>query len=225
MANAMLVHGLWRTPVCMLSLGRRLKTAGHGARQFAYISVAESYERIVGRLAAQLSQLGAEGPYAAIGYSLGGVLLRAAIARVEGPPPVHLVMLGTPNRVPLLARRLSSFGAFHVALGESGSKLSQEAFYADLPVPAIPYTIIAGTRGPVGRLSPFVNEPNDGLVAVGETRVRDDDVPILVPVTHAFLPNARIVQTTVAEVLARAFSDAAPRHPLAAQVTSPAPRA
>lgn len=208
MANVMLVHGLWRTPVCMLSLGRRLNGSGHVARQFAYISVAESYERIVARLASTLSQLAARGPYAAIGYSLGGVLLRAAIPRVSGPPPVHLVMLGTPNRVPLLARRLSTFSAFHLAVGESGSNLSQDAFYAQLPTPEIPYTIIAGTRGPVGRLSPFLEEPNDGLVAVRETRIRDEDVPILVPVTHAFLPNARVVQSTVADVLAQAFAAA-----------------
>lgn len=216
MANVLLAHGLWRTPICMLSLGRRLKAEGHVARQFAYVSVAEPHERIVTRLAAQLSALAATGPYAVIGYSLGGVLLRAALARVSGPQPAHFVMLGTPNRVPLLARRLSTFAAFHLTMGESGSNLSREQFYAALPRPRCPYTIIAGTRGPVGRLSPFLDEPNDGIVAVEETRIADDDVPVLLPVNHAFLPSARIVQQLVVDVLARAFASA----PVAAVATA-----
>ena len=206
--QALLVHGLWRTPICMLGLGRRLRADGVEVRQFAYVSVAESYERIVQRLAAQLAPLAALPPYAVVGYSLGGILLRAALARVEGTPPVHLVMLGTPNRAPLLARRLAVYAPFDWALGESGSKLAQEAFFRDLPLPGCPYTIIAGTRGPRGRLSPFHDAVNDGIVAVDETRIHPDDPVTMVPVTHAFLPNASAVKAEVSRVLARAFADA-----------------
>lgn len=203
--QVLLVHGLWRTPICMLSLGRRLRAEGHQARQFAYFSVAESYGRIVNRLAAQLARIAARGPYAVVGYSLGGVLLRAALARLDEPQPVHFVMLGTPNRAPLLARRLAVFAPFSWAVGESGSKLAQETFFAALPLPRCPYSIISGTRGPVGRLSPFLFEPNDGIVAVSETRVHDDDSVLEVAVTHAFLPNAGTVQKLVTETLAHAF--------------------
>lgn len=221
MTNVLLVHGLWRTPICMLSLGRRLKREGLGARQFAYVSVAESYERIVARLASQLTRLAEAGPYAVVGYSLGGVLLRAALARLDAPQPVHFVMLGTPNRAPLLARRLSGFAAFHFAMGESGSKLSQEAFYAGLPVPRGAYTIIAGTQGPIGRLSPFGMERNDGIVAVNETRILDDDPLIEVPVNHAFLPSARIVQHRVATIITQASAAASQALPQVTGITPP----
>lgn len=207
----LLVHGLWRTPVCMLGLGRRLRAEGLPARQFAYMTVAQSYDRIVLRLVSQLTAIAATGPYAVVGYSLGGVLLRAALDLVEGPQPVHVVMMGTPNRAPLLARRLAGFAPFRWAVGEGGSKLAQEEFFRELPVPRCPYTIIAGTRGPTGRLSPFLAEPNDGIVAVGETRVRDDDQVVEVPVTHAFLPNASAVQAIVAERILGAVHPAAAR--------------
>lgn len=203
------MHGLWRTPICMLGLGRRLRAEGHDARQFAYVSFAETYDRIVQRLARQLGHAAAQGPYAVVGYSLGGVLLREALARLEGPQPAHFVMLGTPNRAPLLARRLAGFAPFHWWVGESGSKLAQEQFFRELPLPRCPYTIIAGTRGPRGRLSPFATSPNDGIVAVEETRLHDGEPVVEVPVTHAFLPNAAIVQGIVVEALARAFSPAA----------------
>ncbi len=204
----LLVHGLWRTPICMLGLGRRLRADGHAVRQFAYLTIAESYDRIVTRLAAQLTSMAAAGPYAVVGYSLGGVLLRDALSRIDGPQPVHFVMMGTPNRAPLLARRLAVFAPFNWAVGEGGSKLSQEEFFRDLPRPCCPYTLIAGTRGPVGRLSPFLDAANDGIVAVDETRVCDDDPVIEVPVTHAFLPNASAVQSVVAERVARALDSA-----------------
>lgn len=203
--QVLLVHGLWRTPICMLGLGRRLRGEGHAARQFAYLTIAESYDRIVTRLAGQLSRMAADGPYAVVGYSLGGVLLRAALDRVDGPQPVHFVMMGTPNRAPLLARRLAVFAPFKWAVGESGSKLAQDEFFRALPVPRCPYTLIAGTRGPVGRLSPFLASANDGIVAVEETRVRDDDLVVEVPVTHAFLPNASAVQVIVADRIAHAL--------------------
>lgn len=206
--QVLLVHGLWRTPICMLGLGRRLAAEGHVTRQFAYLTVAESWDRIVSRLVLQMTQMAARGPYAVVGYSLGGVLLRAALARVDGPQPVHFVMIGTPNRPPLLARRLAGFAPFHWAVGEGGSKLAQEAFYRHLPVPHCPYSLIAGTRGPVGRLSPFLYEANDGIVAVRETRITDDDRVREVPVTHAFLPNAAVVQSLVVETLADAFAPA-----------------
>lgn len=210
MTKVLLVHGLWRTPICMLSLGRRLKREGFAARQFAYVSVAESYERIVLRLTGQLARLASEGPYAVIGYSLGGVLLRAALDRLDCPLPLHFVMIGTPNQPPLLARRLGTFSAFHLAMGESGSKLSQEAFYRDLPLPRVPYTIIAGVRGPVGRLSPFGDDANDGIVALREARISDEDSIVTVPASHAFLPSAGVVQATVVDVLAAAVAASSP---------------
>lgn len=207
-SHVLLAHGLWRTPICMLSLGRRLRAEGHRSHQFAYVTVAEPYERIVTRLVASLESLGRRGPYAVIGYSLGGVLLRAALARVTGTMPVHFVMIGTPNRPPLLARRVGAYAPFHWAVGESGSKLAQEAYYRALPAPTVPYTIVAGTRGPRGRLSPFGEALNDGIVALEETRIRDDDPVVEVPVTHAFLPNAALVQEIVSGVLRDAFARA-----------------
>jgi hypothetical protein len=201
----LLVHGLWRTPLSLLSLRRRLNAWGHHPELFAYAAVAQRYERIVERLVRRLERLAAgEMPYAAIGHSLGGVLLRSAIPRVQGRPPEHLVMLGTPNRPPRLARRLGAHWAYHRLMGESGTNLAREDFYAALPTPEVPYTIVAGTRGLRGSWSPFHGEPNDGLVAVSETRIRQDDVVVQLPVTHTFMMNNRDLQAVIGRTLAAA---------------------
>jgi hypothetical protein len=198
----LLVHGLWRTPLSFLSLVHSLRAWGHRPEQFGYAAVAERYDGIVDRLARRLDGLASDGePYAVIGHSLGGVLLRSALPRLAAPLPEHLVMLGTPNRPPRLARRLGVRWVYRHLTGECGVNLSNEAFYASLPPPLVPYTVVAGTAGPRGRWSPFGDEPNDGIVAVSETPVRDDDVVALRPVTHTFMMNDRGVQAVIAGAL------------------------
>ena len=200
--HVLLVHGLWRTPLSWRGLARHLRDAGYATELFGYVAVTQAYEAIVARLAQRVTELARREAYAVVGYSLGGVLLRAALPLVDGPAPRHMVMLGTPNRPPRLACRLSSLAPYRWLTGQCGSNLAAATFYAGLPVPAVPYTIIAGTKGPRGRWSPFGDEPNDGIVAVSETRVEDDDPVILLPVTHAFMLNDPAVQREVMRVLA-----------------------
>src|SRR5690606_9903173 len=104
--DVLLVHGLGRTSGSMRRLGRDLRRAGHRPHYFTYFAWAESCARIVARLHARLSPFRAgTAPYSVIGHSLGGVLLRAALAEGTGRPPALLVLLGTPCRSPRMAQR------------------------------------------------------------------------------------------------------------------------
>ena len=199
--NLLLVHGLWRTPLSFFLLIRRLRGWGYATEQFGYAAVAQGYDAIVSRLIQRLERLARSGPYAVIGHSLGGVLLRSALAHMSGPLPQHLIMLGTPNRSPRLAQVLGVHPVYRRIMGECGVNLSSPLFYAGLPVPKVPYTIIAGTAGPRGRWSPFGDEPNDGLVAVSETRICDDDPVVILPVTHTFMMNSSGVHEVVRRTL------------------------
>jgi hypothetical protein len=200
--NLLLVHGLWRTPLSLLLLVRRLHGWGYHTELFGYVAVAQGYDAIVSRLTLRLERMASAGPYAVIGHSLGGVLLRSALSQMDGPQPQHLIMLGTPNRPPRLARVLGVRWVYRRIMGECGVNLSSPLFYASLPIPQVPYTIVAGTAGPRGRWSPFGDEPNDGIVAVRETPVREDDPLVLLPVTHTFMMN----NAEVHEVIRRALT-------------------
>jgi hypothetical protein len=209
--DVLLVHGLWRTPLSLFGMARRLRDWGYRTEHFGYAAVAERYEAIVARLVRRLERLSARGPYVVIGHSLGGVLLRSALARITGPAPFHFVMLGTPNHRPRVARMLGVIWVYGPLMGQSGINLSSAVFYAGLPVPTVPYTIIAGTAGPRGRWSPFKEEENDGLVAVSETRLRDEDHLVLLPVTHTFMMNNYQVQAAVRVALDRAAENGVTR--------------
>jgi hypothetical protein len=65
----------------------------------------------------------------------------------------------------------------------------------------VPYTIVAGTAGPRGRWSPFGDEPNDGIVAVSETPILDEDPVVRLPVTHTFMMNNAEVQAVIRRAL------------------------
>lgn len=207
--DVLLVHGLGRTGGSMLRLGRDLVQAGHRPHYFTYFAWAEPYERVVERLKRRLAPF-REGraPYAVIGHSFGGVLLRDALAGEGGQPPVLLVMLGTPNRSPRMAQRAWRAGPFRWAARDCGRRLAGDDLFARLPDPDYPYLVIAGTRGLYGRWSPFGREPNDGLVAVSEARLGAPDRLVQVRVAHTFMMNHPEVRRHVREALAGAASEA-----------------
>ena len=194
----LLVHGMGRTPLSMWRLARSLRAAGLEPHQFAYATAWQPVDRIVARLATRLKEL-SRNDYIVVGHSLGGVLLRAAIAQL-GPDvrrPRRLIMLGSPNRSPRLARRFARAWWYRLMNGDAGRLLADEARMARLPAASVPSTVIAGTRGINGRWSPFGGEPNDGLVAVIETQLDGMDAWITVPARHPFIMNHREVRELV----------------------------
>jgi pimeloyl-ACP methyl ester carboxylesterase len=208
--RVLLVHGLGRTPASLWGLSRALREAGHEPGFVGYVAAVERFEVIRSRVRRRLLAAAASGPpYAAIGHSLGGLLVRAALADWPDalPLPSRLIMLGTPNQSPRLARRLQRFWPYRLAMGEAGQLLARPAFFAELPELRVPGTLVAGVRGVGGRWSPFGEEPNDGIVALSETRPSEGVPVVEVPAAHAFLMNHPAVRRLVTEALRAAVDD------------------
>ncbi len=203
--HVLVVHGLARTRLSFAYLSRDLKRAGHSVTSLGYVAATERFGTVCHRVRDRLARLAEAGaPYAAVGHSLGGLILRIALGSHPPivPPPRLLVMIGTPNRVPRRATRVRQFWPYRVLGGEAGQLLADPAFFARLPPITAPYRIIAGTAGRRGHRSPFGAEPNDGTVSVGETRASPADSPIVVPVHHTFMLNDREVRRVVVDLLA-----------------------
>jgi hypothetical protein len=80
-------------------------------------------------------------------------------------------MLGTPNHVPRLAHRFHRWWPYRLVNGQCGQLLAEPSFFAQLPRPTVPTTVIAGTKSWPRPLSLFGGVPNDGVVAVEEARL------------------------------------------------------
>jgi hypothetical protein len=205
--RVLLVHGLGRTPLSLARLGRDLRHAGHAAELIGYIAALEPFAAIRTRVRQRLERAARMGePYAAVGHSLGGLLLRAALT--EWPKdlalPRHVVMLGTPTQPPRLARRWRRLWPYRIFNGECGQLLARPEFFAALAPVAVPCTVVAGTRGWRGRWSPFGSDLNDGILAVAEARLRAGARVVELPVAHTFMMNDRRVRALVREVLTQA---------------------
>jgi hypothetical protein len=74
----------------------------------------------------------------------------------------------------------------------------------------VPYTLIAGTRSAFHSRLAFGDEPNDGIVAVSETRIRDADQPLTFPAIHSFIMDDRAVQRAVIAAMMTAHPDLSP---------------
>ena len=193
----LLIHGLSRTPLSLLGLEWYLQQIGWTTEQFGYMAFAETFDHIVERLRVRLQAVATQGSYGIVAHSLGGLLTRAALGLGSIEWPKHIVMLGTPNQLPRLALHAWRLPPFRWWTGQCGLNLTNPTFFASLPEIKSSYTIVAGTGGPRGFWSPFGNELNDGIVALSETRLSDQDHIVQLPVMHTFMMNNSSVQKAV----------------------------
>lgn len=199
--QVLLIHGLARTSLSLLALAWHIRAAGYATQHFSYLALTESFDQIVQRLQQRLRQLANQGTYSIVTHSLGGILVRAALGDETLTPPMQTVMLGPPNHPPRLAPLAWQLPPFRWLTGQCGFNLSSVEFYKNLPGLRSPYTIIAGTGGPTGALSPFGDDINDGIVALSETRLAATDNILEVPVWHTFMMNHVKVQRLTIKAL------------------------
>jgi len=200
--NVLLVHGLGRTSLSLRRLGRDLADAGHRPEYFGYRPWAESYAAMRNRLAVRLVMLSEQGPYALIGHSLGGLLLRDALCHAGGRMPELLVLLAAPAAPPRAARLAWRLPPFRWFARDAGRELVEWAAPGEIPDPRYRCLVIAGTRGPGGRWTPFRGEANDGILAVSETAIGSAARLATVRATHTFIMNHPDTRAIIREALA-----------------------
>ena len=185
--TVILLHGMGRSRLSMVVLSHRFKQAGYRTLNFPYSQMGSSLNELSDKLKGFIQERVNTPRYNLVAHSLGNVIIRNAF-RKEWPPGLgRIVMLAPPNQPADLAKRFKKNLIYRLFTGDSGQKLSEEEFYADLPVPEVDFGVIAGDKGQ--KLS--FAEPNDGLVAVKETKLEEMKDFIVLQHAHTFIMNCR----------------------------------
>ena len=166
----------------MLPHQRWLREEGFAARRFTYPSWRDGLADNVRRLSAFVRQTPGSVIHL-VAHSLGGVVTLKMLAQEPDARIGRVVLLGTP------------YAGCHCGFTIAGTPMLSglvghtfEDWFSQprpsLP-PAIEIGVIAGTRRiSFGRLIPGLPRPNDGLIAVEETRVPTTADSIALHVSH-----------------------------------------
>lgn len=195
--RVVLVHGLWLNGASMAPLGWRLAQHGYLVHRFGYWSVMRGLDANVERLLAFCRRFEDERLHL-VGHSLGGVLILAALA--AGLKAQRAVVMGIPYRGSTSATGLGRLAIGKRILGRTIADWNGRdkiAAWGDTQI-----GVLAGDREVgFGKLISPLPSPNDGVVALEETRVPGAADSIVLPVFHTAMPFSPLAARAVATFL------------------------
>jgi pimeloyl-ACP methyl ester carboxylesterase len=203
--SVVLLHGLGRGPWAMKLLEVRLADAGYQVHNLAYPRRADAIEEIVSEVHQKFIDCCSNGTGEVhfVTHSLGGLVLRAYLARHRPRNLGRAVMLAPPNGGSEIVDRFRGSSLFRTIFGPMAPQLGTglDDLPARLPVPDCEVGVIAGNHwiNPVGAM--VLPPPHDGTVSVNRTHLAGMKDHLVVPHTHTFIMNSNQVARHVIHFL------------------------
>jgi pimeloyl-ACP methyl ester carboxylesterase len=180
-------------------LRQRLASRGFAVSQFRYPTVTGATADVLADFAAATAALPA--PVHLVGHSLGGLMILALAERYPALPLGRIVLLGSPVNGSAAARgalRLPGAGLLFGTLAESELTRSGRRWQGPGEL-----GVVAGSQSlGIGRFFCNLPEPNDGAVAVDETRLDGATAHLVLPVSHTGMLFSEAVADATASFLA-----------------------
>lgn len=192
------VHGLWMTGLDQWWLRRAVARCGYRVKQFTCPTLRCDVKQNAMRLNTFLhKQNGNVATIHLVGHSLGGLVIRQLFHDYPEQRPGRIVTLGTPHNGSAIARIFNRNRIGQLLLGKS----RLHGLLGEMPPwrGARDLGVVAGTRDHgIGRAVCQLPKPNDGTVAVEETRLQGMADHIELPVSHsAMLLSNMVVKQVV----------------------------
>jgi pimeloyl-ACP methyl ester carboxylesterase len=198
-----LLHGILRTNACMAGMARFLEKNGYDVLNINYPSTKLTIEELTEYIHQQLVTYSAARKIHFVGYSMGGLLIRAYLNKHTLDNLGRVVMLGTPNHGSEAADFWKDNWAYKKVFGPAGQQLGtdQSALADVLGKVYYELGIIAGNCS----IDPFsfylIKGENDGKARVSSTKIHGMKDHIILPVSHFFMPQSKVCWQQVLQFL------------------------
>lgn len=204
-----LLHGLNRGPGSMSKIGDALKDAGYRVVNDGYPSGAARIQALAPRLNRMVAKCGAE-RVDFVTHSMGGIVLRAWLAKTRPANLGRVVMLAPPNHGSEVVDRIADWPGAEAFIGPAGMELGTGGIVRRLPQRAdFDLGVIAGDRSVDPTRGWMFDGPNDNAVSVASTRLAGMADQLVVHRSHTFIMNApQVIAETLVFLQTGRFSHA-----------------
>lgn len=208
-ATIVLLHGMGRTRLSMRTMAAALRRRGHRVLNLGYPSRSANLHALAALVARDVRAAVPETAVHFVTHSLGGILLRVAIA--EGHLPLEgvrrVVMIAPPNGgshlVDAFNRRPLLRAFYRLMTGPAGQELGVACDGVVRALPPLPFEtgIIAGSRSLNPLFSRVLPGASDGKVCVSHAAAPGMRQLIVVPHSHSFIMRANVVLAQTASFI------------------------
>ena len=193
--TVVLLHGLGRRSASMAHLKRGLEDQGFEAVSWGYPSRSRRLAGHIDALRTWLKEQTFDGPVHFVGHSLGGIVIRGALA--EDPPVTvgRIVMIAVPNQGAGIVSHFGNWPLSRLFFGLPLEDLAENSpALQALGVPDADIGIIAGVQhfhpvNPVSWVNLFQRpgEEHDGTVELANTRLDEAKDSLVIDAHHTFI--------------------------------------
>ena len=200
----LLIHGMGRSRAAFSKMQEALQVQGFSVASISYPSTRRPVSAHAQQLAEILQNLNGYSKVCFVTHSLGGIVVRQLLADrgdwMQNLTVERIVMLAPPNQGSAFALKLESFAPFRWLFGDTGLSLTPDAM-ATMPVPEVPFLVIAGSSGKSDGYNSMLEGDDDFVVRVAETHLAGETAHLVVSSLHTFLMNQDAAITATADFL------------------------
>ncbi len=196
-----LLHGLARSDESMEKLEQALQQEGFHVVNVAYESRKYSIETLANQaISPAVKECEKQQKISFVTHSMGGILVRQYLSEKPLPKLKRVVMLGPPNKGSEVVDKLGDVPGFHFINGDAGLQLGTGQYSVPNQLGPVDFDlgIVAGTRSINLILSTLIPGPDDGKVAIENTKVEGMKAHLQMPVTHPFMmKNDKVIKQVI----------------------------
>jgi pimeloyl-ACP methyl ester carboxylesterase len=201
--HVVLLHGLCRTTRSMAKMERTLTEAGYTVHNLSYPTRRKPVDRLSNEHLTPLldrPDLQKATKLHFVTHSLGGIVLRQYLSNHHPRNLGRIVLLGPPSQGSHVVDKIGHWKIFQSINGPAGAQLNCKP--TSLPNQLGPlghvHAVIAGSRSINWINSCMIPGPDDGKVAVANTRLPDTTDHLALPVTLPHLMyNDRVIRNVL----------------------------